>query len=277
MRPGQSTSPHSVRGSAARGLLLFLIGVLVGANAIYFLMVRNADCDCAPATTTLPDPAAIEAGAPPAPAAGVAARAVIPAAEATHAGLPLRVDIRPTRTRSPRPGTDPAAGAPASGAARAAPAGTAAAPAATTIGPTGLLLPVSGMTAADLADTFSDRRGTERVHEALDIMAPAGTPVLAVADGHIEKLFDSANGGLTIYQFEPSGRYVYYYAHLQRYAAGLEEGDRVRRGQVIGYVGSSGNASPEAPHLHFAIFRLGPEKRWWEGTPINPYALLGGG
>ena len=264
-----------MRGSALRGLLLLLIGALVGANAIYFLMVRNADCDGAPATTTLPDPAPIEAGAPPGPAAGVAARAITPAAEATHAGLPLRVDIRPTPRHSP--GTAPTAGAPASGAVRTAPVGTAAAPAATTIGPAGLLLPVSGVTAADLADTFTDRRGTARVHEALDIMAPAGTPVLAVADGHIEKLFDSANGGLTIYQFEPSGRYVYYYAHLQRYAADLEEGDRVRRGQVIGYVGSSGNASPEAPHLHFAIFRLGPEKRWWEGTPINPYALLGGG
>jgi len=277
MRPKQSPPPDAVRGSALRGLLLLLIGALVGANAIYFLMVRNADCDCAPGTAALPAPAAAEPGVPPAPAAGVAARAATPAAEATHAGLPLRIDIRPTRTRSPRPGMAPGAGAPASGASQTAPVGTAAAPAAATIGPAGLLLPVSGVTAADLADTFNDRRGTDRVHEALDIMAPAGTPVLAVADGHVEKLFDSANGGLTIYQFEPSGRYVYYYAHLQRYAAGLEEGDRVRRGQVIGYVGSSGNASPEAPHLHFAIFRLGPEKRWWEGTPVNPYPLLGGG
>jgi peptidoglycan LD-endopeptidase LytH len=271
MRRRQDPSFRSARGSAQRGLLLFLIGALVGANAIYFLMVRNAECDCAPAATVLPDPAA---GAPPAPASGVAARVATPAAEATHAGLPLRVDVRPTRTRSPTGRAAATARTPSPGA--AAPAASAPTPAAT-IGPTGLLLPVSGVTAAELADTFTDRRGTDRLHEALDIMAPAGTPVLAVADGHVEKLFDSANGGLTIYQFEPSGRYVYYYAHLQRYAAGLEEGDRVRRGQVIGYVGSSGNASPEAPHLHFGIFRLGPEKRWWEGTPVNPYPLLGGG
>jgi peptidoglycan LD-endopeptidase LytH len=270
MRSKQSPPPHAAGGSALRGLLLFLIGALAGANAIYFLMVRNADRDCAPAVDALPDPAAIEGGIPP---AGLAARSVTPAAEATHAGLPLRVDIRPTPTR--RPGMAPAAGTPASGAARTATAGTGVAPA-TSIGPTGLLVPVAGVAAADLSDTFTDSRGSERVHDAIDIMAPAGTPVLAVADGHIEKLFDSANGGLTIYQFEPSGHYVYYYAHLQRYAAGLKEGDRVRRGQVIGYVGSSGNASPEAPHLHFAILLLGPDKRWSGGTPINPYPLLGG-
>jgi peptidoglycan LD-endopeptidase LytH len=274
MRPIPGPSPHSyVRGSAQRGLLLFLIGALFGANAIYFLMVRNADCDCAPATTALPDAAATEAP-PPAPSAGVAARAAAPAAEAAHAGPPLRVHVRPTRTRSPSAGAASPAATPATG------AGVDAAPraaAAATIGPGGLLLPVSGITAAELSDTFTDSRGTERVHDAIDIMAPAGTPVLAVADGHVEKLFDSVNGGLTIYQFEPSGRYVYYYAHLQRYAAGLKEGDRVRRGQVIGYVGSSGNASPEAPHLHFAILILGPDKRWSGGTPINPYPLLGGG
>ena len=127
-----------------------------------------------------------------------------------------------------------------------------------------------------IADTFDDARGSERRHEALDIMAPAGTPVLAVADGHVEKLFDSDRGGLTIYQFEPSGRYAYYYAHLQRYAPGLAEGQALRRGQVIGYVGSTGNADPAAPHLHFAIFLLGPEREWWRGTPVNPYPLLGG-
>jgi murein DD-endopeptidase MepM/ murein hydrolase activator NlpD len=100
--------------------------------------------------------------------------------------------------------------------------------------------------------------------------------VLAVADGHIEKLFDSDRGGLTIYQFEPSGRYCYYYAHLQRYAPGLEEGQQVKRGQVIGHVGATGNADPTAPHLHFAVFLLGPEREWWRGTPVNPYPLLGG-
>ncbi len=105
-------------------------------------------------------------------------------------------------------------------------------------------------------------------------MAPAGTPVLAVADGHIEKLFTSERGGLTIYQFDPAGRLAYYYAHLQGYAPGLAEQQQITRGQLLGYIGSTGNASPDAPHLHFAIFELGPEKRWWEGTALNPYPAL---
>lgn len=137
-----------------------------------------------------------------------------------------------------------------------------------------LLIPVQGTSAAELTDTFVDARSEERSHDAIDIMAAAGTPVIAVADGHIEKLFDSARGGLTIYQFEPRGRYAYYYAHLQRYADGLAEKQSIKRGQVIGYVGSTGNADPAAPHLHFAIFVLGPERRWSEGTAINPYPAL---
>lgn len=137
-----------------------------------------------------------------------------------------------------------------------------------------LVVPVEGVPPSALTSTFEDDRGEGRVHEALDIMAPAGTPVLAVADGHVEKLFDSERGGLTIYQFEPSGRLAYYYAHLERYAPGLQELQAVRQGDVIGYVGSSGNADPAAPHLHFAIFVLGPEKRWWEGTAIDPWPLL---
>ncbi len=138
----------------------------------------------------------------------------------------------------------------------------------------GLLLPVQGIAITDIHDTFGDARGSERQHEALDIMAPAGTPVLAAADGTIEKLFTSDRGGLTIYQFEPSGQFSYYYAHLQAYAPGLAEGATVKRGDVLGTVGSTGNADPAAPHLHFAIFRLTPEKQWWTGTPVNPYPLL---
>jgi peptidoglycan LD-endopeptidase LytH len=136
-----------------------------------------------------------------------------------------------------------------------------------------LAMPVDGVDREDLRDTFSEARGG-RIHEALDILAPRGTPVRAVRDGHIEKLFTSKAGGLTIYQFEPSGTYAYYYAHLDRYAPDLEEGQQVDKGDVIGYVGSTGNASPDAPHLHFAIFRLTPERQWWKGEPINPYPLL---
>lgn len=142
--------------------------------------------------------------------------------------------------------------------------------------PSGLLLPVQGITAAQLQDTFTDARSQGRVHDAIDILAAEGTPVLAVADGTIEKLFDSERGGLTVYQFEPGGTYCYYYAHLQRYADGLAEKQAVKRGDVIGYVGHTGNASPDAPHLHFEIHRLGPEKQWWKGESLNPYPVLRG-
>jgi murein DD-endopeptidase MepM/ murein hydrolase activator NlpD len=138
-----------------------------------------------------------------------------------------------------------------------------------------LIVPVDGVDRDDLRDTFADKRGAGRMHEALDIMAPRHTPVLAVEDGTIAKLFNSqGGGGITVYQFDPSGRYSYYYAHLERYAPGLREGQAVKRGQTIGYVGSTGNASADAPHLHFGIFRLTPEKRWWQGEPINPYPVL---
>lgn len=138
-----------------------------------------------------------------------------------------------------------------------------------------LTIPVQGVAAGALVASFaSPRGGGSRPHEALDIMAPTGTPVLAVDDGRVAKLFTSESGGLTIYQFDPSGGVAYYYAHLDRYAPGLAEGAGVRRGQVLGYVGTSGNADPQAPHLHFAIFRLGPERRWWEGDPIDPYVVL---
>lgn len=136
-----------------------------------------------------------------------------------------------------------------------------------------LVLPVLGVAPQALRDTYADRRAGGP-HEAIDIMAPRGTPVLAVDDGPLAKLFTSRPGGLTIYQFDPSGRLAYYYAHLDRYAPGVRQGMPLRRGQVIGYVGSTGNVGPAAPHLHFAVFRLGPEKRWWQGEPVNPYAAL---
>jgi murein DD-endopeptidase MepM/ murein hydrolase activator NlpD len=137
-----------------------------------------------------------------------------------------------------------------------------------------LLLPVDGVKRSDLHDTFSETRDGTRAHEALDIMAARRTPVRAVEDGTIEKLFTSKAGGLTVYQFEPSGTFCYYYAHLDAYADGLHEGQAVHRGELIGYVGSTGNASPDAPHLHFSIFRLTPERQWWKGEPIDPYPVL---
>ena len=139
-----------------------------------------------------------------------------------------------------------------------------------------LLIPVRGIGSAQLGDTFTQARADGRVHEAIDIMSPTGTPVLAVDDGRIVKLFDSKPGGLTIYQFDRTETYAYYYAHLNGYAEGIVEGKQVKRGDLIGFVGSTGNANPAAPHLHFAMFVLGPEKNWWQGKAINPYRLLGG-
>jgi murein DD-endopeptidase MepM/ murein hydrolase activator NlpD len=141
-----------------------------------------------------------------------------------------------------------------------------------------LPMPVLGADPEDLRDDFHDARGGAHrgtgSHDAIDILAPRHTPVVAVDDGTIAKLFVSERGGLTIYHFDPTETYCYYYAHLGSYAPDLQEGQRVARGQVIGYVGTSGNAPEDTPHLHFSVNRLGAEKRWWESTPINPFPLL---
>jgi murein DD-endopeptidase MepM/ murein hydrolase activator NlpD len=136
-----------------------------------------------------------------------------------------------------------------------------------------LLFPVKGFNLTNLRDNFDEERGKRR-HEALDIMAARGTPVIAVDDGRVAKLFRSAAGGITVYQFDRDERYVYYYAHLDGYAQGLAEGTMLKRGDLVGFVGSTGNAPAHAPHLHFTIFELGPEKKWWKGRAINPYPLL---
>jgi len=133
--------------------------------------------------------------------------------------------------------------------------------------------PIRGLAVADLQDTFDEVHNGHR-HEAIDILEPRGTPVYAVVSGTIRKLFLSKPGGNTIYEFDEMGVYCYYYAHLDRYAEGLHEGMRVERGDAIGFVGSTGNADPRTPHLHFAIFELGPEKQWWSGKAVNPYPGL---
>jgi murein DD-endopeptidase MepM/ murein hydrolase activator NlpD len=224
-------------------LMTFLLGVLVGAGGLFaWLRQMPADAPHAPAVATgaLPAPPGpdLESQLPPAPK-------VTP--DLTELDLPLR---------------------PAGAATAALPAVASAAPAG------GLMVPVEGVAYAQLSDTYDQPRGSERHHEALDIMAPKGTPVRATADGKIAKLFTSKPGGLTVYQFDPSEKYAYYYAHLDRYADGLQEGATVKRGDLVGYVGVTGNADPDAPHLHFAVFELTPEKQWWKGTPVNPYPLL---
>ena len=137
-----------------------------------------------------------------------------------------------------------------------------------------LLVPVAGIEAKALRSTFEDPRGGGRRHEAMDILAPRGTAVLAAIDGRIVKLFTSAAGGLTIYQYDPDEEFCYYYAHLDGYVADLTEGQTVKRGQTIGYVGTTGNAPPATPHLHFAIFKLDANKRWWEGDALDPFLVL---
>jgi murein DD-endopeptidase MepM/ murein hydrolase activator NlpD len=137
-----------------------------------------------------------------------------------------------------------------------------------------LLFPVEGIAPSTLRDSFTEGR-VGHLHEAVDILAPRGTKVLAVDDGRVVKLFNSVRGGLTVYQFDVGDAYCYYYAHLDGYVPWLVDGAVVRKGDVLGYVGTTGNAPKDTPHLHFTIFKLGPEKRWWEGTPINPFGIWG--
>ena len=137
-----------------------------------------------------------------------------------------------------------------------------------------LLIPVAGIKREQLTRSFTQQRSGGRTHEAIDILAPMNTPVRAVESGTVARLFYSKAGGITIYQFDPTERFCYYYAHLSRYAEGLREGQQIGKGQVIGYVGVSGNAPKTTPHLHFAIFRLTDAKRWWEGSPVDPFDVL---
>ncbi|HEY0627044.1 MAG TPA: M23 family metallopeptidase [Allosphingosinicella sp.] len=155
---------------------------------------------------------------------------------------------------------------------------TAEGPVEVSLGPTGLAIPVSGIRPNQLVDTYKQARaGGARVHDAIDIMAPHGTPVIAAAPGRVEKLFFSkGGGGITAYVRSDDGKWIYYYAHLQDYAPGLKEGQKVERGSPIGRVGATGNANPDGPHLHFAIHRMVSGEDWHEGTAINPYPLLAG-
>ena len=146
------------------------------------------------------------------------------------------------------------------------------------VGPSGLAIPVAGMKPTQLVDTFTQARaGGARVHDAIDIMAPNGTAVVAAAPGTVEKLyFSNGGGGTSAYVRSDDGKWNYYYAHLKAYAPGIAEGRRVPRGALIGYVGHTGNASPSGPHLHFAINRMESGEKWYQGRPINPYPLLAG-
>ncbi len=138
----------------------------------------------------------------------------------------------------------------------------------------GVIPPIENLQVADILETFSQARPGGRTHEATDIMAPLGTPVHAMVDGVIEKLFLSKPGGNTVYEFDEAQEYCYYYAHLDHYAEGIQEQQHVRRGTVIGYVGTTGNAAADAPHLHIAVNVISPDRKWWKGTPVDPYPIL---
>jgi murein DD-endopeptidase MepM/ murein hydrolase activator NlpD len=177
---------------------------------------------------------------------------------------------KPVPTLRPGPAVQVGATAPSAASERAVPS-----IAATTGAVSGarLRVPIEGISVDSFKGGFEERRGG-RPHEAIDILAPRNTPILAVENGTIAKLFNSKAGGLTIYQFDPGGGLAYYYAHLERYADGLREGQAVAQGEVLGYVGTSGNAPPNTPHLHFAVFELDDTHRWWKGKAIDPYLVF---
>lgn len=239
-------------------IMTFLVGALFGAGAIgYFLgvtpsvLLRAATDALQPSVTPPLVSPPLVVPAPP---------AVVPIPAPVIVSPPVAAP--PAAAVAPMPPAPPEASPPAQ-------------PEAAVTNPTeSLLIPVAGIKFSQLADTFDQARGSERRHEAIDILAPRGTPVFAVADGKVAKLFESKAGGLTLYQFDVTEKLAYYYAHLDGYAPSVTEGTYLKRGDLIGYVGSTGNASPAAPHLHFAIFELTPEKKWWKGTPINPYPLF---
>ena len=225
-----------------RGTLIFAMGLVIGGAFVYNWAGRQRSFREVTQVTPQPADKAIDPATPPAQPVGTRPRADLPPDEPTG-----QFEV----SGDALTGTSALTGS-------------------------SLLIPVQGIGAAQLADTFSDARSGGRVHDAIDIMAPAGTPVLAADNGTIVKLFESKLGGTTLYQFDEKGDVAYYYAHLQSYAPNVAENLKVKKGDVIGYVGSTGNASQTAPHLHFAVMVLGPEKDWWKGVAINPFPLLGG-
>jgi murein DD-endopeptidase MepM/ murein hydrolase activator NlpD len=249
-----------------RLLLGFIAGVACGAALMFYLVGAGwVNTDTVPAPAAMVAPAVV---APPAPAIAVGTR-------------PVEVDP-PVADAHPLPAVAQSVvppALPAAGSSVAIPTATEPAPVPADV-PTsavsGLLIPVQGVKPGDLRDTFTQARSANRVHDAIDIMAARGTPVVAVNAGRVVKLFTSKPGGLTVYQFDPAECVIYYYAHLDSYAPGLAEGQTLQRGDPIGAVGSTGNASADAPHLHFEVQLLGPEKQWWHATSINPYGRFAG-
>lgn len=234
-----------------RFLLGLLLGLAAGATSTFFLMQSRSAGSSEPAVVL---PAQTESSAPE--------RAVPPTGSVADAVDSTAVPMDPARTPAeesvaaePPMRPTPELNEPAS------------------LDADAVIIPVVGARREDLRPMFDERRGS-RQHRAIDIGAPRGTPVLAAIDGSVGKLFLSRPGGITIYQYDPSRAWIYYYAHLDAYAPGLAEGQQLRRGDVIGYVGSTGNAPPGAPHLHFSIEKLAEPGKWWKSEPIDPYPIL---
>jgi murein DD-endopeptidase MepM/ murein hydrolase activator NlpD len=242
---------------------IFLLGVLCGVAGLFYLSERSDVMSAGPGSVD-----AVQHVVTARPSVAATLPTALPPAAATTVSPPrvARVDPPPVTSPDVAPNITvaPASDVPLPPAA------------ASTTAVYGLLIPVAGVAPAELVDTFTQARGEGRVHDAIDIMAPRGTPVVAVNDGRVVKLFTSKPGGLTVYQFDPQQQVVYYYAHLDGYAPGLAEGKLLHRGDPLGFVGSTGNASADAPHLHFEIQLLGPEKQWWHATSINPYGRFAG-
>lgn len=221
-------------------LVSFLIGCVIGASSLFLWLQTTGRLNIVAGELAVPGETLVESGESlPAQPAGV------PLPSGPQSGLPVTAQ--------------PAASQPGVFAVRFPSAEA-------------LAIPVAGKRRQDLADHFLDRRGGGRPHHAIDIMAARGTPVVAALDGRVRKLHLSVPGGITLYQTDPKEEWIYYYAHLDSYAAGIVEGKAVRRGEVIGYVGSTGNASD--PHLHFGISRLPPTREWWKGEAVNPFPIL---
>lgn len=234
-----------------RFLMTFLLGIVVGAGGLFAYLRQFPHAAPSAPVAVAPAPAAPAPSATAPAQLGELPKAPVVSTDLSEVDLPMR----PTAQELPLPALDGKGSA--------------------AVAEGKLLVPVEGIKVAQLSDTYDQPRGSERHHEALDILAPKGAKVFAVAAGKVAKLFNSKPGGLTIYQFDPSDKFAYYYAHLDRYADHLKEGQALKRGELIGYVGSTGNADPSAPHLHFAVFELTPAKQWWKGRPLNPYPLLG--
>ena len=240
-------------GPRVRVLLIAAVGFGALAAFVWYLSTRFWTQPVAPLA---PPSREAETLPPPSPPTTPTVEpTVTPAPEASPPGMPSP-STSPGASPTQQPSTEsPAPPAASGGAGR-------------------LLIPVAGVRPEQLSDTYNDARSEGRVHNAIDIIAPRGTPVIAVADGRIVRLFNSVKGGITIYQLSTDEKLVYYYAHLDRYADGLKDGHQARRGETIGYVGDTGNATPGNYHLHFQVYRITDPKRFWDGENLNPYELL---